>query len=187
VFYYRKVKTHFQIIFAHFFIIFAHFRVIFAPFWVIFAHFVSFFAIFGSFSCHFHSFSCHFPPISRPSPRYDSRYGNLYISDATGANYSLSLLNHARSVDGATDFHRVEGVEGVFVAVVTLQGAVFIALLGQNRPRVSFWYQKSADLVLFCRFSAVFVKFWEREKNVFFCDFHRVEGVEGVFVAVWTL
>jgi hypothetical protein len=62
-------------------------------------------------------------------------------------------------------------VEGVFVAVVTLQGVVFSDFLGQNRSRASFWYQKSADLVLFCLFSTVFATvfvnffFWGGEKK----------------------
>jgi hypothetical protein len=47
---------------------------------------------------------------------FESPYGTLYISDATGANYTLSLEQHARSRDGHTDFSKVQAHEGIYLA-----------------------------------------------------------------------
>jgi hypothetical protein len=42
--------------------------------------------------------------------------GSVYVSDLTGMQFSLSLPNNRRDVNGAADFERVAGLEGVYIA-----------------------------------------------------------------------
>ncbi|VWU50927.1 sortilin, putative [Hepatocystis sp. ex Piliocolobus tephrosceles] len=42
--------------------------------------------------------------------------GNVYISDASGLNYSLSLPNNIRTATGECEFDRVLSLEGVYIA-----------------------------------------------------------------------
>jgi hypothetical protein len=46
----------------------------------------------------------------------DSRFGNIYISDATGHRFSLSLLHNVRNPKGHCDFDKVYGLEGIYLA-----------------------------------------------------------------------
>lgn len=43
-------------------------------------------------------------------------YGNIYISSASGLEYSLSLKNNVRGRDGQCDFIRIESLEGIYIA-----------------------------------------------------------------------
>eukprot|EP00922_Rhytidocystis_sp_ex-Travisia-forbesii_P011736 GHVS01017475.1.p1 GENE.GHVS01017475.1~~GHVS01017475.1.p1 ORF type:complete len:935 (+),score=103.33 GHVS01017475.1:271-3075(+) len=45
-----------------------------------------------------------------------SNTGNVYISDATGLRYSLSLPNNVRTVSGECEFDKVLSLEGVYIA-----------------------------------------------------------------------
>eukprot|EP00163_Fabomonas_tropica_P001045 TRINITY_DN1078_c0_g1_i1.p1 TRINITY_DN1078_c0_g1~~TRINITY_DN1078_c0_g1_i1.p1 ORF type:complete len:890 (-),score=273.12 TRINITY_DN1078_c0_g1_i1:215-2884(-) len=48
--------------------------------------------------------------------RYDSIWGNLYTSDSTGANYTISLKYQKRDASGRVDFIAVEGLDGIYLA-----------------------------------------------------------------------
>ena len=41
---------------------------------------------------------------------------HVYLSDAIGTNFSLSLPNNARDSAGDADFARVHGLEGIYIA-----------------------------------------------------------------------
>lgn len=43
-------------------------------------------------------------------------WGNVYISDAIGQRYSLSLPHNRRDVNGKCDFEKVEGMDGMYIA-----------------------------------------------------------------------
>ena len=42
--------------------------------------------------------------------------GNVYISDASGLSYSLSLPFNRRDKGGKCDFEKLEGLEGIYLA-----------------------------------------------------------------------
>lgn len=46
----------------------------------------------------------------------DAKFGNIYISDSTGARYSFSLENNVRDLEGQCDFVKVEALEGIYIA-----------------------------------------------------------------------
>ncbi|KAK1940266.1 putative sortilin [Babesia divergens] len=46
----------------------------------------------------------------------DVEVGNIYISDASGLRYSLSLPNNIRSASGECEFDKVYSLEGVYIA-----------------------------------------------------------------------
>ncbi|CDR95451.1 sortilin, putative [Babesia bigemina] len=46
----------------------------------------------------------------------DIEVGNVYISDASGLRYSLSLPNNIRSASGECEFDKVYSLEGVYIA-----------------------------------------------------------------------
>ena len=48
----------------------------------------------------------------------DARFGNIYISDAVGSKYSLSLENNVRDLEGQCDFVKVEALEGIYITNV---------------------------------------------------------------------
>ena len=43
-------------------------------------------------------------------------YGNVYISNAVGMNYTLSLPRNRRAKNGKCDFEKMEGLEGIYMA-----------------------------------------------------------------------
>jgi len=45
-----------------------------------------------------------------------SEWGNIYISNAMGLNYSLSLPHNVRALNGKCDFDKMEGLEGHYMA-----------------------------------------------------------------------
>jgi len=45
-----------------------------------------------------------------------SRFGNIYVSDSKGLNYSLSLKANVRDVSGQCDFERLQGLDGIYLA-----------------------------------------------------------------------
>lgn len=45
-----------------------------------------------------------------------SKYGHIYISNAEGNQFSLSLHNNLRMVEGQCDFDKVNGLEGIYIA-----------------------------------------------------------------------
>lgn len=45
-----------------------------------------------------------------------SAWGNVYISNAVGLNYSLSLPHNRRDANGKCDFEKIESIEGVYIA-----------------------------------------------------------------------
>lgn len=48
-----------------------------------------------------------------------AKYGNVYISDAQGLRYSLSLENNAKDIgEDACEIEKVTGLEGIFIANV---------------------------------------------------------------------
>jgi hypothetical protein len=47
-----------------------------------------------------------------------SKYGNIYISDASGTRYSLSIKNNVRSPEGQCDFERIQSLEGIYLVNV---------------------------------------------------------------------
>lgn len=48
----------------------------------------------------------------------NSSYGHVYISDATGVRYSMSLPYNVRSTENQCDFEKVLGLDGIFIANV---------------------------------------------------------------------
>jgi hypothetical protein len=46
----------------------------------------------------------------------NSKYGNIYTSNADGTQYSLSLMYNVRSFDHKCDFQKVESIEGTYIA-----------------------------------------------------------------------
>lgn len=42
--------------------------------------------------------------------------GNVYISDAAGLRYSLSLPKNVRTSSGECEFDRVSSLEGIYIA-----------------------------------------------------------------------
>jgi hypothetical protein len=45
-----------------------------------------------------------------------AKWGNVYISNADGLNYTLSLPHNSREATGKCDFEKVEGLEGIYLA-----------------------------------------------------------------------
>ena len=54
--------------------------------------------------------------INHYSKRSD--YGSIYVSDSFGRVFSLSLLHNVRTMNGLSDFEKVQGLEGIFIANV---------------------------------------------------------------------
>lgn len=50
--------------------------------------------------------------------RSDLPYGNLYVSDSTGVRFQLSLKYCIRHAARGADFHKVQGLEGIYLASV---------------------------------------------------------------------
>ena len=46
---------------------------------------------------------------------YNTGYGNIYLSDAEGLRFSLSLRNNKRDASGRCDFEKVQGIEGIYI------------------------------------------------------------------------
>ena len=42
-------------------------------------------------------------------------YGNIYLSDAEGLKFALSLRNNKRDAQGRCDFEKVQGIEGIYI------------------------------------------------------------------------
>lgn len=53
-----------------------------------------------------------------------SRAGNVYLSGRDGAGYSLSLRNNYRLGNGLCHFEKIEGLAGVYIANVLVNGAL---------------------------------------------------------------
>eukprot|EP00300_Choanocystis_sp_HF-7_P006258 c14588_g1_i1.p1 GENE.c14588_g1_i1~~c14588_g1_i1.p1 ORF type:complete len:847 (+),score=204.30 c14588_g1_i1:51-2543(+) len=47
---------------------------------------------------------------------YNTPYGTIYLSDADGWRYSLSLKNNRRDTRGRCDFEKVKGLDGIYIA-----------------------------------------------------------------------
>lgn len=47
---------------------------------------------------------------------FSTPYGSIYLSDADGWRYSLSLKGNRRDVRGRCDFEKVQGLEGIYIA-----------------------------------------------------------------------
>mmetsp|Transcript_24500 Transcript_24500/g.59046 ORF Transcript_24500/g.59046 Transcript_24500/m.59046 type:complete len:828 (+) Transcript_24500:5-2488(+) len=47
---------------------------------------------------------------------YNTGYGNIYLSDAEGLRFSLSLRNNKRDAQGRCDFEKLQGIEGIYIA-----------------------------------------------------------------------
>ena len=45
-----------------------------------------------------------------------AKWGNVYISNADGLNYTLSLPHNSREATGKCDFEKIEGLEGIYLA-----------------------------------------------------------------------
>lgn len=45
-----------------------------------------------------------------------SRYGNVYVSDESGRRFAISLLHNVRDGKGYSDFDKVYGLEGIYIA-----------------------------------------------------------------------
>lgn len=45
-----------------------------------------------------------------------SNYGTIYISDASGRRFSISLLHNVRARNGYCDFDKVKGLEGIYIS-----------------------------------------------------------------------
>jgi hypothetical protein len=45
-----------------------------------------------------------------------AKWGNVYISDSLGLNYSLSLPHNRRDTNGKCDFEKIQGIEGIYMA-----------------------------------------------------------------------
>ncbi len=43
-------------------------------------------------------------------------FGNIYISDTEASRYSASLLNVISTEDNDIDFHKIDSLEGVYIA-----------------------------------------------------------------------
>jgi len=46
---------------------------------------------------------------------YNTGYGNIYLSDAEGLRFALSLRNNKRDAQGRCDFEKVQGIEGIYI------------------------------------------------------------------------
>jgi hypothetical protein len=46
---------------------------------------------------------------------YNTGYGNIYLSDAEGLKFALSLRNNKRDAQGRCDFEKVQGIEGIYI------------------------------------------------------------------------
>eukprot|EP00300_Choanocystis_sp_HF-7_P006259 c14588_g2_i1.p1 GENE.c14588_g2_i1~~c14588_g2_i1.p1 ORF type:complete len:820 (+),score=183.65 c14588_g2_i1:31-2490(+) len=47
---------------------------------------------------------------------YNTPYGNVYLSDADGWRYSLTLRNNRRDLRGRCDLEKVKGLDGIYIA-----------------------------------------------------------------------
>jgi hypothetical protein len=45
----------------------------------------------------------------------NAKYGNIYISDVSGLDYSLSLFHNVKENQGLCDFEKLASLEGVFI------------------------------------------------------------------------
>ena len=45
-----------------------------------------------------------------------STWGNVYVSNALGLGYALSLPHNRRATNGKCDFEKVEGIEGIYLS-----------------------------------------------------------------------
>ena len=46
---------------------------------------------------------------------YNTGYGNIYLSDAEGLRFSLSLRNNKRDAQGRCDFEKVQGLSLIHI------------------------------------------------------------------------
>ena len=47
-----------------------------------------------------------------------SKYGTIFVSDATGSTFSVSLMYNVRGDSGLCDFTKISGLEGIYIANV---------------------------------------------------------------------
>ena len=57
----------------------------------------------------------------------NSKFGTLYISDSTGMRFTKSLSNHVRAPSDESDFVKVDGLNGIYIANVYSEEAVKLA------------------------------------------------------------
>jgi hypothetical protein len=46
---------------------------------------------------------------------YHTGYGNIYLSDAEGLRFALSLRHNKRDAQGRCDFEKLQGIEGIYI------------------------------------------------------------------------
>lgn len=79
--------------------------------------------------------------INHYSKRSD--YGSLYISDALGKTFSLSLLHNVRGTLGYCDFSRVKGLEGIYFANIYDKDLYLNSLPEKRGSKDSLKFQKT--------------------------------------------
>ena len=62
-------------------------------------------------------------------------YGNVYISDASGRRFALSLLRTPQGNDGTCDFDKIYGLEGIYIANVYDKDTVLESSQTSNQAR----------------------------------------------------
>ena len=64
---------------------------------------------------------------------FHTGYGNIYLSDAEGLRFSLSLRNNKRDAQGRCDFEKLQGIEGIYITNEQINADVESA---KERPRL---------------------------------------------------
>lgn len=52
------------------------------------------------------------------------KFSDVYLSDYRGSQFTLSLMNVVRTLDGTVDFEKIEGMDGVYIANIYDKEAV---------------------------------------------------------------
>jgi hypothetical protein len=66
----------------------------------------------------------------------DTNSGNIYVSNSLDTDFSLSLQNNARSLNGKCDFKAVAGIEGIYIANVIENGDMKKTFITHNRGAI---------------------------------------------------
>jgi len=69
---------------------------------------------------------------------YNTGYGNIYLSDAEGLRFSLSLRNNKRDAQGRCDFEKVQGIEGIYITNEQMNTDSNVREKPKLRTKISF-------------------------------------------------
>ena len=67
---------------------------------------------------------------------YHTGYGNIYLSDAEGLRFALSLRHNKRDAQGRCDFEKLQGIEGIYITNEQINAEADLEGGAREKPRL---------------------------------------------------